>query len=55
MVNEKINHMPNWNKKELEIVYMNYNKLSIRQLCELLPNRSFSAIKNKVKKIKFAI
>ena len=49
-----LNHKPLWTGQELEIVYKNYNKLTIRQLCLLLPNRSFSAVKNKVKKIKFS-
>lgn len=38
---------------ELEIVYKNYNRLNFRQIAELLPNRSFSAVKNKVKKVKY--
>lgn len=48
------NHKPEWSSEELEIVYRNYNKLSLKQIKELLPNRSFCAVKNKVKKIKFA-
>ena len=49
-----INHKPEWTKEELEIVYKNYSKLTIKQIKELLPNRSLGAVKNKVKKIKFA-
>ena len=47
------NHKPEWTSQELEIVYKNYNKLNFRQIAELLPNRSFSAVKNKVKKVKY--
>ena len=51
---KEINHKPEWSKEELEIVYKNYSRLTINQIKELLPNRSFCAVKNKVKKIKFA-
>lgn len=47
------NHKPEWTSQELEIVYKNYNKLNFRQIAELLSNRSFSAVKNKVKKVKY--
>lgn len=47
------NHKPEWSSDELEIIYKNYNRLSLRQITELLPNRSFCAVKNKVKKIKY--
>ena len=47
------NHKPEWNSQELDIIYKNYNRLTLRQLTELLPNRSFCAVKNKVKRIKF--
>lgn len=47
-------HKPKWTSQELEIVYKNYNRLNFRQIAELLPNRSFSSVKNKVKKIKYA-
>jgi hypothetical protein len=47
------NHKPEWTSQELEIVYKNYNRLNFRQIAELLPNRSFSAVKNKVKKVKY--
>lgn len=47
------NHKPEWTSQELEIVYKNYNKLNFRQITELLPNRSFCAVKNKVKKVKY--
>lgn len=49
------NHKPSWTKEELEIVYKNYRKLTIKQMCELLPDRSFCAVKNKIKKVKFAV
>ena len=51
-MNER-NHGPLWTKEELEIVYKNYSTKTFRQIHELLPHRSFSAVKNKVKKIKF--
>ena len=47
------NHKPEWTSQELEIVYKNYNRLNFRQIAELLPNRSFCAVKNKVKKVKY--
>lgn len=47
------NHKPEWTSQELEVVYKNYNRLNFRQIAELLPNRSFSAVKNKVKKVKY--
>ena len=47
-------HKGLWTKEELEVVYRNYRKLTIRQIKELLPNRSFCAVKNKIKKIKFS-
>lgn len=52
------NHKPLWTGQELEIVYKYvYGILdgvnTLKELCILLPNRSFSAVKNKVKKIKF--
>lgn len=46
-------HKDAWNSQELEVVYKNYNKLSFREIAELIPTRSFCAVKNKVKKIKF--
>lgn len=46
-------HKDKWTKEELEIIYLNYDKLNFRQIAEMLPNRSFCAVKNKVKKIKF--
>ena len=48
-------HKPSWTKEELEIIYKNYRRLTINQMCELLPNRSFCAVKNKIKKVKFAV
>ena len=53
MVDVIRNYKPEWTNEELEIVYKNYNRLTFRQLAELLPNRSFSAVKNKVKRIKY--
>lgn len=47
------NHQPAWSSEELEIIYKNYNRLNFRQIAELLPNRSFCAVKNKVKKVKY--
>lgn len=47
------NHKPEWTSQELEIIYKNYHRLTLRQLAELLPNRSFCAVKNKVKKVKY--
>ena len=52
--NNERNHKPAWTSKELEIVYKNYSRLTLKQIKELLPDRSFCAVKNKVKKIKFA-
>ena len=46
-------HKPEWTPQELEIVYKNYDRLTLRQIAQLLPNRSFCAVKNKVKKIKY--
>lgn len=47
------NHKPEWTSEELDIIYKNYNRLTFRQIAELLPNRSFCAVKNKVKRIKY--
>lgn len=47
------NHKDVWTSQELEVVYKNYDKLNFRQIAELIPSRSFCAVKNKVKKIKF--
>ena len=47
------NHKPEWSSSELEIVYKNYNRLTFREIAELLPDRSFCAVKNKVKRIKY--
>lgn len=47
------NHNSEWTKKELNIIYRNYWKLTIKQIKELLPNRSFCAVKNKIKKVKY--
>ena len=46
-------HKPSWTAEELDIIYKNYAKLNFRQIAEMLPNRSFCAVKNKIKKIKF--
>ena len=47
------NHKGLWTKEELEVVYRYYNKLTFKEIASMLPNRSFCAVKNKVKKIKF--
>lgn len=46
-------HGPKWTKEELEIIYKNYSTKNFREIHAMLPNRSFCAVKNKVKKIKF--
>lgn len=46
-------HGEMWTGEELEIVYKNYSTKTIRQIAEMLPSRSFSAVKNKIKLIKF--
>lgn len=52
-VNENIVHKPLWSSAELEIVYKSYDKKTIAEIKEMLPDRTFSAVKNKVKQIKF--
>ena len=47
------NHKPAWDSSELDIIYKNYNRLTLKELTALLPNRSFCAVKNKVKKVKY--
>lgn len=47
------NHQPEWTSQEMDIIYKNYQKLTFRQMAELLPNRSFCAVKNKIKKVKY--
>lgn len=47
------NHKPLWSSEELDIVYKYYSSKNFREIAEMLPNRSFSAVKNKVKAIKF--
>lgn len=42
-----------WTSEELEIVYKNYSTKTIRQIAEMIPTRSISAVKNKIKLIKF--
>ena len=39
--------------EELEIVYKNYMRKTIKQVAEMIPTRSISAVKNKIKQIKF--
>ena len=46
-------HGEKWTSEELEIVYKNYSKKTIRQVAEMIPTRSISAVKNKIKQIKF--
>jgi hypothetical protein len=53
MENKNIVHKPLWSSSELEIVYKWYDKKSIAEIKEMLPDRTFSAVKNKVKQIKF--
>lgn len=53
MVDFVRNHKPLWSSEELEIVYKNYARKTIKEIAEMLPNRSFSAVKNKIKLIKF--
>ena len=47
------NHEKKWTSEELEIVYKNYSTKTIRQIAEMIPTRSISAVKNKIKLIKF--
>ena len=46
-------HKPVWTSEELKIVYENYYKMSYCEMAKLLPNRSFAAVKNKWKKVKY--
>lgn len=46
-------HGEKWTSEELEIVYKNYSTKTIRQVAEMIPTRSVSAVKNKIKLIKF--
>ena len=50
---EERKHGEKWTSEELEIVYKNYSNKTIRQVAELIPTRSISAVKNKIKQIKF--
>lgn len=50
---EERNHKERWTSDELEIVYKNYSRKTIRQIAEMIPTRSISAVKNKIKQIKF--
>lgn len=50
---EERTHGEKWTSEELEIVYKNYSRKTIRQVAEMIPNRSISAVKNKIKQIKF--
>ncbi len=50
---EERKHGEKWSSEELEIVYKNYSKKTIRQVAEMIPSRSISAVKNKIKQIKF--
>lgn len=52
-VNENIIHKPNWTSEELEIVYKWYDKKTLFEIKEMLPDRTLSAVKNKIKQIKF--
>lgn len=46
-------HREKWTSQELEVVYKNYATKTIRQIAEMIPTRSISAVKNKIKLIKF--
>lgn len=46
-------HGEKWTSEELEIVYKNYMRKTIKQVAEMIPTRSISAVKNKIKQIKF--
>ena len=46
-------HGERWTSEELEIVYKNYMRKTIKQVVEMIPTRSISAVKNKIKQIKF--
>lgn len=50
---EERKHGEKWTSGELEIVYKNYATKTIRQIAEMIPTRSISAVKNKIKLIKF--
>ena len=50
---EERTHGDKWTSEELEIVYKNYATKTIRQIAEMIPTRSISAVKNKIKLIKF--
>ncbi len=47
------NHREEWTSKELDIIYKNCYKPNFKQIAELIPSRSFCAVKNKVKKVKY--
>lgn len=51
--NTNIHHKPLWTSTELKIVYKWYDKKTIAEIKEMLPYRTFSAVKNKVKAIKY--
>ena len=51
--NTNIHHKPLWTSAELEIVYKWYDKKTIAEIKEMLPNRTLSAVKNRIKQIKF--
>lgn len=50
---EERKHGEKWTGEELEIVYKNYSRKTIKQIAEMIPTRSISAVKNKIKQIKF--
>ena len=52
-MNNERNHREKWTSSELEIIYKNYSTKTLRQIAEMIPTRSFSAVKNKVKQVKF--
>ena len=46
------NHKPEWTNEEKQIIKDNLDK-SLTELALLLPNRSLSAIKNRIKREKY--
>jgi hypothetical protein len=53
MTDNTRNHREEWTSEELEIVYKNYGKKTFKEIAKMIPTRSFSAVKNKVKTVMF--
>lgn len=54
MLNNNLIHKPEWTQQELEILYKGiFDFLTIKKIKEKLPNRSFCAVKNKIKRVKY--